>query len=772
MRHRFRHILFTGFCILLQAAWSNSAFGQQFTLSGNIMDALSGEMIIGATIYDQPSGQGTATNTYGFYSLTLPAGEYIFTVRLLGYQTITDTIRLTGNVVRDYRLSTTAVQLQEVVVESGSEDEAEEDASSPRMGMTRIPLRLLASVPAIGGEADVVKLVQLMPGVVQGVEGSTGMYVRGGDGDQNLILLDEAVVYNVSHLFGFFSVFNPETLRNVTLHKGSFPASYGGRLSSVVDIRMKEGNNRKFTAEGGIGLLSSRVTVQGPIIKDRFSFMIAGRRTYVDQVARAAGRTVPYYFYDLNAKANFRISDKDRLFYSTYFGNDVLSIATTRRDSSRGTDNVLDFGFTSGNYTNTLRWNHLHTQKLFANISLIQTHFRYNVQGQFAGSALLAQSSISDVGLKADYSYYRNTGNLTGFGGSVVRHAFRPNLVNTSGNITEFVVSQSGKLLSTFESALYYFQERQFGSPFRLNYGLRLSMANVRARNYSGIEPRLAVSYALPGNQALKLGFSRMKQYMHLLSSSSFSLPTDLWYPVTDSIKPQTADQVALGYNRRFEKFKTALTAEVYYKRMRNLIEYRPGAQLLLNNNYADELITGRGNAWGLELLLQKNAGRLSGWLSYTLSWTRRQFAELNEGKPYYARYDRRHNVALVGSFDLSPRITFSATWVFLSGARFTPPVGQYIIPNTGLSGVDVLPVYTTRNSVQLPSSHRLDVNLIIRRKAARKWSGEWHLGAYNVYNRAQPFRIDVAKDKNGNYQYQALGLFGFIPSVAYNFKF
>jgi hypothetical protein len=770
MKHRFGHFLFTSLCVLLRVLWS-SACGQHFTVSGTVTDALSGEMILGATLYDQPGGQGTATNTYGFYSLTLPAGAYVFTIRSLGYQPLTDTIRLTGNEVRDFRLAPVAVQLQEVVV-SEAEAEAGEDATSPRMGMNRISLRLLASVPAIGGEADVVKLVQLMPGVIQGVEGSTGMYVRGGDGDQNLVLLDEAVVYNVSHLFGFFSVFNPETLRNVTLHKGSFPASYGGRLSSVLDIRMKEGNNRKFTAEGGIGLLSSRVTLEGPIIKDRFSFMIAGRRTYVDQVAKAAGRTVPYYFYDLNAKANFRISDKDRLFYSTYFGNDVLAIATSRRDSARGTDNAFDFGFTSGNYTNTLRWNHIYNQKLFSNISLIQTHFRYNVQGQFAASALLAQSSISDVGLKADYSYYRSSGNLIGFGGSVVRHAFRPNLVNTSGNITEFFVSQSGSLLSTFESALYFLQESQLGSPFRLNYGLRVSMANVRTKDYFGVEPRLAVSYALPGKQALKLGFSRMKQYMHLLSSSSFSLPTDLWYPVTDSIKPQTADQVVLGYNRRFEKMKTTFTAEIYYKQMRNLIEYRPGAQLLLNNNYANELISGRGKAYGMELLLQKNAGRLSGLISYTLSWTKRQFKELNEGEPYFARYDRRHNVVLVGAFDLSPRFTFSATWVFLSGARFTPPVGQYLIPNTGLSGVDVLPVYTARNSVQLPSAHRLDVNLIIKRKPARKWSGEWHLGAYNVYNRTQPFRIDVAQDRNGNYQYQARGLFGFIPSVAYNFKF
>ncbi len=771
MRYRSRLFLRTGLCLLLWAAWSSRVHAQQFTLSGNIADALSGEMIIGATLNDQPSGKGTATNTYGFYSLTLPAGAYIFTVQSLGYQTLTDTVRLQGNLVRDFKLTPVAVQLREVVVEAQNDD-AGEDAASPRIGVARIPLRLLASVPAIGGEADVVKLVQLMPGVIQGVEGTTGMFVRGGDADQNLILLDEAVVYNASHLFGFFSVFNPETLRNVTLLKGGFPANYGGRLSSVLDIRMKEGNNQRFSAEGGIGLLSSRVTLEGPILKDKVSFMVAGRRTYADQVAKAAGRRVPYYFYDLNAKANFRISDRDRLYYSTYFGNDVLDLSTTRRDSANAEDNVLDFGFTSGNYTNTLRWNHIHSQKLFANISLIQTHFRYNVEGQFAGSALLAQSSISDIGVKADYTYYKNTANQVSFGGSVVRHAFRPNLVNTSGNLTEFVVSHGGRLLATFESALYLLQERQFNAPFRVNYGLRLSMANVARKNYFGAEPRLAISYRLAGNQALKLGFSRMKQYMHLVSSSAFSLPTDLWYPVTDSIRPQAADQFSLGYHKRFEKMQTAFTAEVYYKHLRNVIEYRPGAQLLLNNNYARELIAGRGQSYGLELLLQRNTGRLSGWIAYTLSWSRRQFAEINQGNPFFARYDRRHNVALAGAFEISRRLTFSATWVFLSGARFTPPSGQFLVPNPGLYGVEILPVYPSRNSVQLPASHRLDVNLVIKRKPGRKWSGEWHLGGYNVYNRAQPYRVEVGRDAGGNYRFEARGLFGFIPSVAYNFKF
>ncbi len=734
------------------------------------MDAASGEMLIGATIYDPASGKGGTANAYGFYSMTLPAGTYIFTVQSLGYQPLVDTLRLAGNTVHHFRLLPLQIQLEEIVVREDEQD-SEEERSRAGMGVIRLPMKLLQSMPSLGGEADVMKMVQLMPGVVQGVEGTTSLFVRGGDADQNLILLDEATVYNTGHLLGFFSVFNPETLKNVTLLKGSFPPSYGGRLSSVLDIRMKEGNNRQYTAEGGIGLLSSRLTVQGPIQKGKSSFMIAGRRTYVDQVAKAAGRMVPYYFYDINAKVNIHLSDKDKLFYSTYLGDDVLDVISNRPDTANDEVDRVRFGFKTGNYTNTLRWNHVHNQKLFSNLSLIQTHFRYNVQSQFWDNTLLARSSINDIGLKADYTYYKSTSNQVSFGASAVLHAFRPNLVNTSGDIAEFVGSRRGPLLSTLESGLYAQQDRQWGNLAAI-YGLRLSMANVPARSYFGAEPRLSLRYRLAGNQSMKLGYSRMKQYMHLVSSSSFALPTDLWYPVTDSIKPQTADQVALGYNKGFDKAGVTFTAEAYYKWMRNVIEYRPGAQLLLNNNYAGELTSGKGSAYGLELLLQRNEGRLSGWISYTLSWSRRQFDEINEGEPFFARYDRRHNLAIVGTFELSRRLAFSATWVYLSGARFTPPVGQFAVPNSGFSGVEVLPIYPSRNSIQLPASHRLDVNLIIKRRPGRKWSGEWHLGAYNVYNRAQPFRIDVGLDKGGNYRYEALGLFGFIPSIAYNFKF
>jgi hypothetical protein len=770
MQYSYTRFLFGWLGFLLTSALPYGVRGQEYTLSGNVTDAASGEMILGATVYDPASGKGSAANAYGFYSVTLPAGVYFLSVRSVGYQPLVDTIRLTAHTVHHFRLSPAQVQLQEVVVQAETDDPSEErNAAGP--GIVKLPMKLLRSLPAIGGETDVLKMVQLLPGVVQGVEGTTSLFVRGGDADQNLVLLDEATVYNTGHLLGFFSVFNAETLKDVTLLKGGFPAQYGGRLSSVLDIRMKEGNNQHFAVDGGVGLLSSRLTVQGPIRKGKSSFMIAGRRTYVDQLALLAGRAVPYYFYDLNAKVNVQLSNKDRLYYSTYLGDDVLDVTSIRRDTVNDEVDRVRFGFQTGNFTNTLRWNRVYGPRLFSNVSLVQTHFRYHVQSQFWDNSLLARSSISDLGLKADYTFYKSPTNQISFGGSVVRHAFRPNLINTGGDISELVGSSRGPLLSTFESGLYAWHDWQHGA-LRVNYGLRLSMANVTGRVYGGAEPRLALRYQLPGEGALKLGYSRMKQYMHLVSSASFALPTDLWYPVTDSIRPQAADQVSLSYNRGFERLGVSLTAEGYYKAMRNVIEYRPGAQLLLNNNYARELLAGRGSAYGFELLLQRNEGRLTGWVGYTLSWSTRQFDGLNGGKPFFARYDRRHNLSLVGTFELSPRVAFSATWVFLSGARFTPPIGQYAIPNPGLTGVTVLPIYPARNSVQLPPAHRLDVNLIIKRKPTRKWAGEWHLGCYNVYNRAQPFRIDVGMDKQGNYRYEALGLFGLIPSVAYNFRF
>ncbi len=771
MSNFYKRFLFISLSVLMIGIAGSRAHAQNFTLSGTIADVQSGEMIIGATVFDPSSGKGTAANSYGFYSLTLPAGSYIITIQSIGYQALIDTLLLNGNTNRNYKLNTAQIQLQEVII-NGEEDGTQGGRNPIQMGIQKIPLKLFKSIPAVGGEADIMKMIQLMPGVLQGVEGTTGMFVRGGDADQNLILLDEAVVYNASHLFGFFSVFNPETLKNVTLIKSSFPSSYGGRLSSVLDIRMKEGNNQRFSAEGGIGLLSSRITLQGPLTKGKSSFMIAGRRTYIDQVAKAVNRTVPYYFYDLNAKANFYLSAKDRIYYSTYFGNDILDLSSVRQDTSSGKVDIIDFGSKTGNFTNTLRWNHIYNQKLFSNLSLIQTHFRYNVEGQFSENTLRAKSSINDIGLKADYTYYKNSTIQMGFGASVVNHYFRPSIVNTSGSILNYIASPRGKLLSTFESGVYSWVEQQVSRAFQINYGLRLSMANVTVKNYVGAEPRLSMRYLWAGAHAFKLGVSRMKQYMHLVSSSSFSLPTDLWYPVTDSIKPQTADQVSLGYSKRFEKMDTDLTVEVYYKKMRNVIEYRPGAQLLLNNNYESELIAGKGQAYGLELLLQKNAGSLSGWIGYTLSWSQRQFDQLNNGKPFFARYDRRHNISVVGIYQFNPRLSFSATWVFLSGARFTPPIGQFGITNSGYSGIDVLPIYTSRNSIKLPNSHRLDVNLIIKNKPTRRWAGEWHLGAYNAYNRSQPYRIDLRKDKNGNYQYYTQGLFGFIPSIAYNFKF
>ncbi|HHG86376.1 MAG TPA: TonB-dependent receptor [Bacteroidetes bacterium] len=635
-------------------------------------------------------------------------------------------------------------------------------------------------VPVLGGETDILKVAQLMPGISQGGEGTTGLFVRGGTADQNLILLDEAVVYNTGHLFGFFSVFNPDAIRDMTIIKGGFPAQYGGRLSSVLDIRMKEGNKEKFHFKGGIGLLSSRLHVEGPIVRDKLSFSIAGRRTYIDQIFRTVGVKIPYYFYDINAKLNYKISDKDRIFFSSYFGDDVLKVngESGGGDDADSTDTELfNFGFRLGNFTQTLRWNHLFNDRLFANFTALHTFFKYNINGAFVNNSLLIKSQIRDLGTKADFDYFVRPGTHLKFGGGVVWHGFRPNVVATEGQITEFLSSQKGTQLNSQEMSVYGGADHEISTRLKVNVGLRLSGTTVKNAFYPGVEPRLSGRYTLTENSSLKAGYSRMYQYMHRVSSSTVALPTDLWYPVTSQVRPQNADQLAIGYHQFIPGIKLGITVETYYKRMRNLIEYREGANLVLNDEFEDELVTGSGDSYGFEFLFRRKRGRLTGWVGYTLSWARRDFADLNYGKPYWAKYDRRHDVSVVGIFEITPRISFSGVFIYQSGRRFTAQLAQYFMPNASLTGVDIIPIYSDRNAIKMPSTHRLDLNMVFKSKPLnkkgepRRFKTEWHLGAYNVYNRASPYRINIVAEGAG-YKYQTPGLFGFLPFFAYNFEF
>jgi len=755
------------FYFLFLTICSIKIYGQQFTISGYIADSTNGESAIGALAFIKGTTQGTSTNVYGFYSLSLPAGEYEICFNYLGFEPIIKKIKLDKNIVINPKLSPVKNELTEVVITA---DEQLQQVKSTQMGVIRIPIEQIKNIPTIGGETDIIKVMQLMPGVKRGGEGQNGMFVRGGSGDDNLILLDEAVVYNVSHLFGFFSVFNNDALKDVTLIKGGFPSKYGGRLSSVMDIRMKDGDQEHWRVDGGIGLLSSRLTIQGPLKKDKMSFLLAGRRSYIDKVFKMAygGKNVlPYYFYDINMKVNYKISNKDRLYFSYYDGDDILA-ASAPSDSG-----IFEGGFKLGNTTFTTRWNHIFDSRIFSNTSLVYTKFRYDVEANIPGNSFLVRSNIKDIGIKEDVEIFESPESHITCGYSFVSHGFRPNVVNTSGEISEYLRSQQGKLITTNESGIYFGHERTLDSLFKIYYGFRTSSLSGDSCHYWGFEPRFSLNYALSETQSLKFGYSRMKQYMHLVSSSSIALPTDLWYPVTKNVKPQSSDQLAVGYVQKIKKIKSLLTVEAYYKWLNNLIEYKEGAVLLLNNNYENELIRGKGAAYGLEFFLQKSTGKFTGWVGYTLSWATRKFDKLNYGEKYFAKYDKRHDLSLVGTYEFTKRFSFSAVWIFSTGQRFTALKGNFFMPNSALSNVDVLNIYSGKNAIVLPPSHRMDINFILKTKKRKYWvEGEWNFGAYNLYNRAQPYKVEIVANDNGTYKYQAKGLFGFIPSVAYNFKF
>ncbi|MEM7374423.1 MAG: TonB-dependent receptor [Bacteroidota bacterium] len=774
MKHLFYILLLQ--CFLIPQA---SICQEVFTISGYITNQENGEALIGVTVFDTLSKKGALTNEYGFFSLTLPKGTVHLRVAYIGYQGEWILLNLTQNQVLNQPLKEAMIGLEEVVL-TAERLAVEEEVNSTQMGIARLQPREISKIPAIGGEIDLIKVAQLMPGVSRGGEGGTGMYVRGGTDDQNLVLLDEATVYNLGHLFGFFSVFNNDALRDITIIKGGFPAQYGGRLSSVMDVRMKEGDLERWHGSGGIGTISSRLSLDGPIIKDKLSIMLSGRRTYIDQTLRLTGIRLPYYFYDLNAKLTYKLSQNDRIFLSAYLGNDVLAFRdVVEEDSTNGVANgadeigqELNFGFNLGNLTTTLRWNHIYKQdKLFHNLTLFQTQFRYDVGGRYIDNSVLIKSRIRDLGVKADWHYFMNPDNTIKFGTHLITHQFRPNVINTGGEISDALASREGDLITNQEVALYANNDQKIGDKLGMNYGFRLSSSNVEGAFYAAFEPRFAAKYGFGKLNSVKLSYTFMKQYMHRVSSSSIALPTDLWYPVTQKIRPQHAHQLSAGYFKGFDEVGLNISLELYYKQMANLIEYKEGARLLLNDNFEEELLNGEGRSFGGELLIRKKIGAFTGWIGYSLAKADRTFAGLNGGLTYAAKYDRRHDISLVTTFDLNPKFSFSAVWVYSSGARFTAQNGQYFFPNTSFTGIDLIPIYTQRNAVTLAASHRFDINFIIRNKPDKKFQSEWHIGAYNFYNRASPYQVRVEFD-GLNYRYIQPGLFGMIPSVAWNFSF
>jgi hypothetical protein len=758
------------FLLLFFVHCSFLSFSQdEITLSGYLKDKESKEVLLFSKIFIVELQKGVLTNEYGFFSIQVPKKEkYTVQVSSSSYPKFSFEISAKESKQEDIFI-TKVKDIQEVTASAKGKSNGEELVSNTEVSVIRLDIKEIKKLPAIGGETDILKVAQLLPGINRGSEGGTNFFVRGGDGDQNLILVDEATVYNPGHLFGFFSVFNPDVIKEMTIYKGGFPSYYSGRLSSITDIRTIDGDKSKFHGMGGIGMLSSRLTLEGPILKEKASFMISGRRSYIDQVFKLAGQNIPFYFYDLNAKIHVNIDKKNKLFLSSYFGNDILKYAE-EGDSTEG----FGFGFTLGNFTQTLRWTHLFSDKLFANLSLIHTQFKYDIFGAFFENNILIKSAVRDIGVKYDLQYFMNPNTKIQYGTNLTYHRFRPNVISTSGEISEFLKSQKGGLINTLETNSYFDIKHSLNDKIKLDGGLSLPQSFVKEKVYVGVSPRANLAYQFSQNKAIKFSISRMYQFMHRVSSSSIALPTDLWYPISKNIKPQIADQIAVAYNQNLPKWKSYIVVELYYKYMQNLTEYREGSQIILNDQFEDLLIQGKGWSSGTEFLLKKDQGRLTGWVGYTLSWTKRRFEELNDGKAFWAKYDRRHYFTFVGNIELRRRLSFSFIFEASSGARFTPMIGQYFLPNAGLTGVDIVPIFAERNSYRMSTSHRLDINFILKSKNKRqkKFTGEWHLGAYNFYNRATPFRITIEAQEDGSYKYTQPGLFGFIPSIGYNFNF
>ncbi|MBD2754625.1 TonB-dependent receptor [Spirosoma validum] len=775
----------------------------RFTVSGYVRELGSQEALIGVNVYLPGTTTGTTTNTYGFYSLTLPAQDSVrLAYSFVGYETIERTVGLRSNQTRSVFLTPGRV-LSEVQVNASVM--TEKVSESAQMSTIDVPISQIKKIPAFLGEKDVLKVLQLMPGVQKGSEGQTGIYVRGGGPDQNLIILDDAVVYNANHLFGFFSVFNGDAIKSVELIKGGFPARYGGRLSSVIDLNMKDGNREKLHGEGGIGLIASRLMLEGPLTKNKKgSFLVSGRRTYLDIIAAPliARETngelnAGYYFYDLNAKANYDFSPKDKLYLSGYFGRDKFYA----RDNTQNTETGLNWG----NATGTLRWNHLFNQKLFSNLSLIFSDYKFQIAAVEKGTndaetySLRYNSGIRDFSLKYDVDYYPTPQHSVRMGLQTTYHRFTPSAVV----LQNAIISQSIDNVSNIdvlESGIYAEDTWRPSNRLRMNGGLRLSYFQGSGVGYIRPEPRISAAFTVKPDLSVKASYALMNQYVHLLSNTGIGLPTDLWVPTTDRVKPQQSQQVALGVAKDFSDKGLTLTVEGYYKTMNNIINYKEGASFLLINDptqannvrWEDNVTAGRGWSYGAEFLLQKKVGRFSGWAGYTLSWTQWQFAELNGGQPFYPRYDRRHDVSLVGIYELSKRITLSAVWIYGTGNALTVPVGRYDTyrpTNTLIYGgtpgiiqsyfqnVRTVDDYgTQKNTFRAEAYHRFDVSIQFH-KQKKHHERTWEVSFYNLYNRRNPFfyRLESVAATATTASRTALfrySVFPIVPAISYNFKF
>jgi len=743
------------------------ASAQNVTIKGAIRDDRN-QRLPQAHISLFPDSVFAITNSEGNFVIQGTKGYKRLQISFVGYELFDEKIMVLNDTALAITLQYQSRELEEIVITStfNRHQEIFDGNQTSKYVVTQEDVN---AIPVLGGEADVIKTLQLLPGTVRGIEGSSDLFVRGGAADQNLVLLDGATIYNTSHLFGFLSVFNADVLDRVEAINGGFPAQYGGRLSSILNVHTRSIIPEKTAVSGDIGLIASRLFVEQPIIKNKASFWIAGRRTYIDQVIRAIGEALPYYFYDLNGKFLFKPTARDDFEFNHYSGDDILDLF---RDRDGDGDGFLTT-YSSGNSSQSLRWQRHLSNQWYSTLTLARTKYHYNIRNVFEENELLAHSDIEDYNARLYFEKDSlGKGTLrTGF--DWIRHQVSPNIVNTAGTIAEVLESSTarGRVANEFAAHLQY--EWSPAERIQINPGIRISSSVVRNKSYLFPEPRLSVRYALNRNEALKFSYSRMVQYMHRISNSAVSSPTDIWYPVTDSIRPQTSHQFALGWQRQINSEQLFLSFEGYYKQMDQLIGYEEGTNLFLNTDFESKLIQGEGKAYGFEFLLRKNAGKLTGWISYTVSWSHRQFDGINSGLWFPSRYDRRHNGAIVAQNAFSKRWAASFVWEYISGSRFTPVIGQYAIVAPTLTGADLIPVYSGINEVKLAASHRLDIGLKFKSSSDRKFQWQWFAGIYNVYNRANPIGINIEQDEvDKSLRYTQPGLFGLLPFLSYGFKF
>ena len=742
-------------------------------VSGSVKDKQTGESLIKAVVrIEELPNAGIISNEYGFYSLSLPKGNYTVVVSQVGYETLIQKIKLDSSQTINFSLQTKNV-LKEVVVESSRKND---NLTKAQMGTETINMATISKVPVIFGEKDLLKTIQLLPGVKSAGEGNSGFFVRGGGADQNLILLDEAPVYNATHLLGFFSTFNSDAIKDATIIKGNSPSQYGGRLSSVLDVKMKEGNNQDYTVNGGIGLISSKVSIEGPLQKNKSSFILSGRRTYADVFLKATEKFKDniLYFYDLNAKANYQINAKNKIYVSGYFGRDELGLGQ-------------DFGIDWGNKTGTIRWNKIISNKLFLNTSFIYSDYNYNVKLKNGETNFNINSEIKDVNLKQDYTLYTNTQNTLRFGFNTILHNIRPSTF--SGTVINSV-AKTGR--NGLENAVYLTNNYKATNQLTIDYGMRLSMYTLMGgdmyniyqngvvsssiklapssfgKTYINPEPRITTNFRIDDEKSIKAGYARNVQHLHLLSNSVASSPSDQWIGNSYNIKPEIADQISVGYVTKVFKSNFEFTTEAYYKHLQNQIDYKDGAEINTVSDVESVLLYGIGRAYGLELLLKKKEGRLTGWIGYTLSKTERKIEGINGNNWYNARQDRTHDISVVGIYDVNDRWSISGVFVYNTGDAVTYPTGKYNVQG------QTLYQYAARNANRMPAYHRLDFSATYEKNKTKRMHGSWNFSLYNVYGRENAFRISFKDDPNDPTRTQIIrtALFKWVPSVTYQFKF